>query len=132
MAADHAAEQNEQQEPPEGRKHALISGRSVQPIREGKASASGDHEQGTDTGRLAGGALGVGLVSVPALGAVAVEQRVRQAVLRLVDGLLGESVPRRRDPAGDRRRTSRMRAACRSSPRRSAARSCGTSGRSGS
>jgi uncharacterized membrane protein len=33
---------------------------------------------------------GVGLVSVPALGAVALEARVREAVLRLVDGLLGE------------------------------------------
>lgn len=36
--------------------------------------------------------LGVGVVSVPALGAVAVESRVREAVVRLVDGLLGETV----------------------------------------
>jgi uncharacterized membrane protein len=35
---------------------------------------------------------GVGLVSVPALGAVNLEERVRRAVLRLIEGLLGESV----------------------------------------
>lgn len=34
---------------------------------------------------------GVGLVSVPALGAVNLEERVEEAVLRLVEGLLGES-----------------------------------------
>jgi hypothetical protein len=33
---------------------------------------------------------GVGVVSVPALGAVSLEQRVREAVLRLVDKLVGE------------------------------------------
>ena len=33
---------------------------------------------------------GVGLLSVPALGAVAIQRRAREAVLRLVDGLLGE------------------------------------------
>jgi hypothetical protein len=37
-------------------------------------------------------ALGVGVVSVPALGAIALESRVREAVLRLVAGLLGEDV----------------------------------------
>jgi hypothetical protein len=52
--------------------------------------------------------LGVGVVSVPALGAVAVEGRVRRAVLRLVEGLLGESVTRR-ERAGDRGRRARMR-----------------------
>jgi hypothetical protein len=51
---------------------------------------------------------GVGLVSVPALGAVNLDRRVRQAVLRLIEGLLGESV---NDPqrARDRRRYARMR-----------------------
>jgi hypothetical protein len=34
--------------------------------------------------------LGVGLVSVPALGAVALESRVRETVVRLIEGLLGE------------------------------------------
>jgi uncharacterized membrane protein len=34
---------------------------------------------------------GVGLVSVPALGAVAVRRRLRAAVVRLLEGLLGES-----------------------------------------
>jgi hypothetical protein len=42
--------------------------------------------------------LGVGVVSVPALGAVAVEGRVREAVVRLVDGLLGETVARSATP----------------------------------
>jgi uncharacterized membrane protein len=50
---------------------------------------------------------GVGLVSVPALGAVAVDTRVREAVLRLLDGLLGERFGRQeRRPSG--RRRSRM------------------------
>jgi hypothetical protein len=35
---------------------------------------------------------GVGLVSVPALGAVAVQRRLRSAVVHLVEGLLGETV----------------------------------------
>ena len=56
----------------------------------------------------ASAALGVGVVSVPALGAVAVEGRVRRAVLRLIEGLLGESVTRR-ERAGDRGRRARMR-----------------------
>jgi len=47
---------------------------------------------------------GVGLVSVPALGAVALEHRVREAVLRVVDGLLGDRVSSRR-----RRRSSHRR-----------------------
>ena len=51
---------------------------------------------------------GVGLVSVPALGAVNLNERVRQAVLNLIEGLLGESVD---DPerAGDHGRHDRMR-----------------------
>jgi hypothetical protein len=57
----------------------------------------------------ASAALGVGLVSVPALGAVAVESRVRDAVLRLIEGLLGESASRRPTAAGRRRRIARMR-----------------------
>jgi hypothetical protein len=52
--------------------------------------------------------LGVGVVSVPALGAVAVETRVRRAVLRLVEGLLGESVTHRERTAGNRRRRARI------------------------
>lgn len=35
---------------------------------------------------------GVGVVSVPALGAVGVERRLRRAVLHLIEGLLGEAV----------------------------------------
>jgi hypothetical protein len=38
---------------------------------------------------------GVGLVSLPALGAVHRERRLKLAVLRLVDGLLGEAAPPR-------------------------------------
>jgi hypothetical protein len=56
----------------------------------------------------ASAALGVGVVSVPALGAVAVEGRVRRAVLRLIEGLLGESVTRR-ERAVHRGRRARMR-----------------------
>jgi hypothetical protein len=52
--------------------------------------------------------LGVGVVSVPALGVVAVETRARRAVLRLVEGLLGESVTRRERTAGDRERRARI------------------------
>jgi hypothetical protein len=44
--------------------------------------------------------LGVAVVSVPALGPVAVENRVRETVLRLVDGLLGHGT----DPQAGRRR----------------------------
>jgi hypothetical protein len=51
---------------------------------------------------------GVGLVSVPALGPVALDERVRDAVLRLVEGLLGESVDDT-DEADDRARQERMR-----------------------
>jgi hypothetical protein len=52
---------------------------------------------------------GVGLVSVPALGAVALESRVRRAVLRLVESLLGERLGRRKRPLRERRRRKRMR-----------------------
>jgi uncharacterized membrane protein len=56
-------------------------------------------------------ALGVGVVSLPALGAVDLEHRVRQAALRLIDGLLGERTDRRAKAGGARRRRlSRMRA----------------------
>ena len=51
---------------------------------------------------------GVGLVSVPALGAINLDDRVRDAVLRLVEGLLGESVSHP-DGADDRGRHRRMR-----------------------
>jgi hypothetical protein len=51
---------------------------------------------------------GVGLVSVPALGAVALESRVEQAVLRVVDGLLGERFGRPRRSGRSRARV-RMR-----------------------
>jgi hypothetical protein len=43
--------------------------------------------------------LGVGLVSVPALGALATESRVRETVLHLIDGLLGERLRDRRRAA---------------------------------
>jgi uncharacterized membrane protein len=51
---------------------------------------------------------GVGLVSVPALGAVNLEARVRQAVMRLIEGLLGESVEHP-GKVGDDKRQARMR-----------------------
>jgi hypothetical protein len=44
---------------------------------------------------------GVALVSLPALGAVALRRRTRDAVVRLVDGLMGESLEHEHDP--DRR-----------------------------
>jgi hypothetical protein len=50
----------------------------------------------------------VGLLSVPALGARSVPRRAMQAVLNLVEGLLGEEVARGSD-AGERGRTHRMR-----------------------
>jgi uncharacterized membrane protein len=52
---------------------------------------------------------GVGLVSVPALGAVNLDERVRRAVLRLVEGLLGETVDPGGGGSGDRDRHARMR-----------------------
>jgi uncharacterized membrane protein len=57
----------------------------------------------------ASAALGVGLVSVPALGVVALEGRARRAVVRLIEGLLGESVAGRDRAGGDGGRTARMR-----------------------
>jgi hypothetical protein len=51
---------------------------------------------------------GVGLVSVPALGAINLDDRVLDAVLRLIEGLLGESVSHP-DGAEDRERHARMR-----------------------
>jgi hypothetical protein len=50
---------------------------------------------------------GVGLVSVPALGAVGLESRVEAAVVRLVDALLGDRLHRRR--RGVHRRRARIR-----------------------
>jgi uncharacterized membrane protein len=47
--------------------------------------------------------LGVGVISVPALGAVAMESRVQEALLRLLDGLLGERMKGRRRSARDLR-----------------------------
>jgi uncharacterized membrane protein len=57
----------------------------------------------------ASAALGVGLVSVPALGVVALEGRARRAVVRLIEGLLGESVAGRDRAGGDGGRIARMR-----------------------
>lgn len=57
----------------------------------------------------ASAALGVGLVSVPALGVVALEGRARRAVVRLIEGLLGESVAGHDRAGGDGGRTARMR-----------------------
>lgn len=51
---------------------------------------------------------GVGLVSVPALGPVNLDDRVRDAIVRVVEGLLGESVESPED-ARDRERHARMR-----------------------
>jgi uncharacterized membrane protein len=47
--------------------------------------------------------LGVGVISVPALGAVAMESRVQEALLRLLDGLLGERMKGRRRSGRDLR-----------------------------
>jgi uncharacterized membrane protein len=47
--------------------------------------------------------LGVGVISVPALGAVAMESRVQEALLRLLDGLLGERMKDRRRSGRDLR-----------------------------
>jgi hypothetical protein len=51
--------------------------------------------------------LRIGLVSVPALGAVRLEERVGQAVLNLVDGMLGEHVGRSGPRHGRERRMAR-------------------------
>jgi uncharacterized membrane protein len=56
----------------------------------------------------ASASMGVGLVSVPALGALNLEDRVRDAVVRVIEGLLGERVDKP-EQAGDRRRQDRMR-----------------------
>ena len=50
---------------------------------------------------------GVGLVSVPALGAVNLDERVRTAVMNLIEGLLGETVDDQ-DAADDPERERRM------------------------
>jgi hypothetical protein len=57
---------------------------------------------------FASAAHGVGLVSVPALGAINLDERLRDAVVRVVEGTLGESV---QDPerARDHERDARMR-----------------------
>src|ERR1700730_557543 len=53
-------------------------------------------------------ALGVGVLSVPALGAVALEDRVGNAVLRLVERLMAQRMARReRDRHASRRRSGR-------------------------
>jgi uncharacterized membrane protein len=57
----------------------------------------------------ASAASGVGLVSVPALGAVNLDERVLEAVVRVVEGLLGETVDDPDEEARDRRRRMRMR-----------------------
>ncbi len=56
----------------------------------------------------AGVTHGVGLISVPALGAVALDTRLRTAVLRLVERLLGERGKKAR-PRQRRRRRARIR-----------------------
>jgi hypothetical protein len=56
----------------------------------------------------ASAAYGVGLVSVPALGPVNLEDHLRDAVLRLIEGLLGETVDEPGD-VGDRERHARLR-----------------------
>jgi uncharacterized membrane protein len=56
----------------------------------------------------ASAASGVGLVSVPALGPVNLEQRVRDAIVRVIEGLLGESVDSPQE-ARDAERHARMR-----------------------
>ena len=51
---------------------------------------------------------GVALVSLPALGAVQLRRRARDAIVRLVDGLMGESLAvGRRDADARRRRVGR-------------------------
>jgi uncharacterized membrane protein len=47
---------------------------------------------------------GVGLLSLPALGALQLHRRARDAVLRLVDGLMGESLELSRHDSVERRR----------------------------
>jgi hypothetical protein len=44
----------------------------------------------------------VALISVPALGAIGVEARVRDAVVHVIEGMLGESIERRRHRAAGR------------------------------
>jgi uncharacterized membrane protein len=56
---------------------------------------------------FASAASGVGLVSVPALGAVNLQERLRDAVVRLIEGLVGETVDDPSD-ARDRERHHRM------------------------
>jgi hypothetical protein len=57
----------------------------------------------------ASAAHGVGLVSIPALGAVGVRRRLLRAVTHLVEGLLGESVGEREPPGRQARMTGRLR-----------------------
>jgi uncharacterized membrane protein len=66
------------------------------------------HQGNRPVTAYASAASGVGLVSVPALGVVNLDDRVLDAVVRVIEGLLGESVD---DPqeARDRRRRVRMR-----------------------
>jgi hypothetical protein len=52
---------------------------------------------------------GVGLVSVPAFGPVGLERRLRDAVLRLIEGLLGESSDQAEEDAEDPERRDRIR-----------------------
>jgi hypothetical protein len=52
--------------------------------------------------------LGVGVVSVPALGAIHLEANLRQAVISLIEALVGESVSDLEAAAMDRARYSRM------------------------
>jgi hypothetical protein len=52
---------------------------------------------------------GVGLVSLPSLGARHLTQRAQDAVVRMIDGLLGESVAAGSDRADGKRRLARVR-----------------------
>lgn len=61
---------------------------------------------------------GVGLVSLPALGAVGLRRRARDAVVRLVDGLVGETLELDRHGAAERRHRVRRRLADLSAPAR--------------
>jgi uncharacterized membrane protein len=75
---------------------ALAVGLTELPLRVGRRPVTA-HASATD---------GVGLVSLPALGAVGIEKRLHRAVLHLVEGLLGEaSVARDR---GTERRAARI------------------------
>ncbi len=61
---------------------------------------------------------GVGLVSIPALGAVRVDERLHEATVEVVEGLLGEGAADGPDDRRDARLRTRSAGARRCSPRR--------------